>query len=412
MDTRATQPHVRASLAIGIGLIAAASVFLAFQRMIDLDVYRMGAWAALHGRNPYPMRLPYGGLQYTYTPFSTLVFIPIELLPQRLARGVDAAASMLALWFVVHQLLRRLLPSDRSHLLWSAGVAITTVAFWSEPVRKTLTFGQINLLLMLLVVVDLLILQRTRFGGSLIGIAAGIKLIPVIYIAYLLVTGRTREAVRASAVATGTLVLGWIVLPTPTREYFTRYLLDTTRIGKVQTPVNQSLNGALARALHSVDAGHRAWFVAAALTLAVGLWCAARSYRAWGELAGLSITAITGLLVSPISWNHHWVWWIVPALVCARAAWDRTSTPLWVATGLWTVTFFVVPFWLIPMQHRHELHQSLFEMVRGSAYVIAGLALIGSVTAVHVRRLLGTRSDPVEVIDLRRTVDRVEQPSR
>ena len=382
---RAAAP-VPPALVWGFGFLALGTAYFVTHAMVDLDVYRMGASALLHGRDPYGMRLADHGLLYTYTPFSTIAFAPVALLPLWAARVLTAAGSMLSLFFVVHQVIRRLLPRRRADQLWTIAVVVAAVAALSEPVRRTLNFGQVNLVLMLLVVVDLLLLRRSRAAGTLIGLAAGIKLTPVVYIAYLFLTGRRRTAVRASVVAAATVLVGWVVLPTATREYFTRYLFDTTRIGNLSLPVNQSLNGAIARLVHSNTAGHHLWMAIAGGTLVIGLWAAERSYRAWGELAGLSIAAVTGLLVSPISWNHHWVWWILPSLLLAAGAAERRSPRLWLAWGAWTSTFFLVPAVLIPRQYGHQLHQSVPEMIRGSAYVVAGLALVISVAAVHALR--------------------------
>src|SRR5581483_12201814 len=60
---------------------------------------------------------------------------------------------------------------------------------WLQPVRETLTFGQINLVLALLVLADLLVLapRGSRLTGVGIGLAAAIKLTPAVFILYLLV---------------------------------------------------------------------------------------------------------------------------------------------------------------------------------------------------------------------------------
>ena len=373
-------------LVAGFLLVAVASTVLAYHYMIDLDVYRKGAWALLNGRDPYGPHLPGPNYQYTYTPFSTLVFVPLDFLPHRVAQGFDAAASLLALWVVVHQFLRRLVPTNRARMLWWGAVAFTVVACWSEPIRKTILYGQVNLVLMLLIVLDLLLLQKSRFAGVLVGIAAGIKLTPVIYIAYLFVTGRRRAAGQAAAAAAATVLIGWALLPHPTDVYFTRYMFDTTRIGSIAYAANQSLNGFIARIFHSTTLGHPVWLVAAAITALVGLWAAARAREAWGELAGLAVCAITGLLVSPISWNHHWVWWILPTLILFREAWNRRSVALWVAAAAWTSMFYLAPFWLIPSHRGRELHQHGIDLVLGSAYVVAGLVGLAVVVGMILNR--------------------------
>ena len=52
-------------------------------------------------------------------------------------------------------------------------------------------------------------------------------------------------------------------------------------------------------------------------------------------MAGWLTCALTGLLVSPISWDHHWVW-IVPALALLADAAVRAMRRRPVgATGCW-----------------------------------------------------------------------------
>jgi alpha-1,2-mannosyltransferase len=104
-----------------------------------------------------------------------------------------------------------------------------------------------------------------------------------------------------------------------------------------------------------------------------------------GEPAGIAVCAVTGLLVSPISWSHHWVWWILPALVLAHAAWTRRSGWLAAATALWAVWFYVGPFWFVPHRNHRDYPHGVLQQIQSSAYVWVGLVAL-MVTAVGILR--------------------------
>jgi alpha-1,2-mannosyltransferase len=76
---------------------------------------------------------------------------------------------------------------------------------------------------------------------------------------------------------------------------------------------NQSLLGLLTRVTASVPA-HLLWVLLGCALLVFGLWRARRAYAEGDELVGLTVTGLTGVLVSPISWTHH-LFWIVPAVI-------------------------------------------------------------------------------------------------
>jgi hypothetical protein len=214
--------------------------------------------------------------------------------------------------------------------------AVWALALQTWPVAYTLHLGEVNLILAALIGADLL---RPRgdeawWQGIGTGLAAGIKLTPLIFVAYLALTGR----LRAAAVAAGTFAVtvgagsGW--LPAASRAFWLGGVFyDQNRIGDPANPSNQSLSGAVARLAGTGDPP-RVWWLVAVLTaglagLAIAVWAHRRGYR----MAGFLCCAVTGLLVSPISWAHHWVW-AVPLLVwLTTAAWRYRSLAWSLAAG-------------------------------------------------------------------------------
>lgn len=297
--------------ALGCSLLAAASG----EDFVDLRVYRLGGRIALHGGNLY--RAQYHGLPFAYPPFAAVVMAPLSLLPWLVAVGLMTAASVVALPVMLYLALR--LPPAPSWLgrrdAGRLALAVAAAAIWLEPVRSELGFGQIDLLLAVAILGDLVAPSSARFKGALIGVAAGIKLTPAIFIVYLLVTRRYRAAAVAAAAFAATVAIGFVAAPPGSVFYWDGTFLKPGRISSVQSGQNESLLGAIARNAHSPDMTG-VWLPVAIVVAVSGLALAALAQRRGDEGLGFSLCAITGLLVSPISWTHHWVI-AVPALLLA-----------------------------------------------------------------------------------------------
>jgi alpha-1,2-mannosyltransferase len=184
-----------------------------------------------------------------------------------------------------------------------------------EPVRETIGYGQVNLYLVALVVIDLIALRRGWWwAGVGIGLATAIKLTPGLFVVYLLLTGRRRP----TAVALGTFVAGTLVAvavsPATSQQFWTATLFQTSRVGRLESAANQSLLGLLARLAAPGQPSMPVWLLCAVTVLVAGMWRAVQAFRRGDELTGVTLTGLTTCLVSPISWNHH-LYWVVPAVV-------------------------------------------------------------------------------------------------
>ena len=186
--------------------------------------------------------------------------------------------------------------------------------------QRTLHVGQVELLLMAVVIWDLGQPATRRWRGLGIGLAAGVKLVPLIFIPYLLVTRRFRQAAVAAAVFAATAAAGWAALPAASAQWWLGPdFLAAGRTGFVGFEANQSLRGLLTRLAGGSPGGTVAWLVLAVAVGLAGMAAAARLHAAGQPVAGWLCCALTGLLVSPISWDHHWVW-IVPGLAAGADA--------------------------------------------------------------------------------------------
>jgi alpha-1,2-mannosyltransferase len=285
-----------------------------YWRQIDTAVYRDGGIAVRHQPAMlYALRLGPAKLPFIYTPFAALLM------------AAGSGASFAAWQAGLAVLTIGLLPAVTYLCLGlagrPAGLARATAAFviaavglWLEPVAMTLFFGQINLVLLALVVGDLALPDRFKGKGIGIGLAAGIKLTPLIFIPYLLCTRRARAAAVGALTFAVTVGLGFALLPHASAVFWREQFTD---LGSRHFHLtNQSLNGVILRLTHAGPGAHAYWQVAAVVVGIAGLATAILASRRGHELLGLVVCGATGLLVSPISWSHHYVF-AVPALVLA-----------------------------------------------------------------------------------------------
>ncbi|MER6123551.1 glycosyltransferase 87 family protein [Streptomyces sp. NPDC001795] len=306
---------------------------------LDLRVYREASPLVLSG-GLYDYQLhtspPIPVLPFTYPPFAALVFLPLSWIPWTAAIALWQAASVGAL-AVMCACADRLLFTGRDRngrsrvMLWTAG------GLWLEPVRHTLDQGQVNLLLGALVLGALALLRTAAGRGTVLGLAAAVKLTPAFGGLYLLATRQWRAAAWALAAAVGATALAWQVAPHESVRYWFTLVTDTQRIGPLWSVRNQSLRGALSRLLGPDADTAVAWWTALALVTVLpgrALWNAVRRQ----DLLGILITAeLYGLLVTPISWSHHWVW-CLPTMIWLAHGPARRRLLSRVALVAWAIT--------------------------------------------------------------------------
>ncbi|MGY0486601.1 glycosyltransferase 87 family protein [Streptomyces sp. WG-D5] len=375
-------PRTRhAPVALGACLLSFAAFVIAQRAaqvsMIDLMVYRAEGWTVRTGGDLYALRATYAGLPTTYPPFAALLFLPLTFVDVVTMKVAATAANLALLVALVHLSLRLVRRHARvEHALWVAAVAV-----WCEPVWTTLRFGQVNLLLAVLVLWDLTRRPGHRWAGVGIGVAAAIKLTPALFAVFLLCTGLVllargrawRPWVRGACVAAGSFVcvtaLTAVVLPRDSRHFWTQTVFESDRPGHAEETGNQSLRGVLARLLHTGDPGLW-WAAAAAVTVLAGLTVAvAAALR--GRPAQASVAcATTALLVSPVSWSHHWVWCVPLVLLVWESNRQRAATAV-------ALVFCAYALWWVPHAHgRPELHQNIGESALSALYAGVGCAFL------------------------------------
>jgi alpha-1,2-mannosyltransferase len=306
-----------------------------FDNQLDLDVYRSGAQTVLDGGSLYDAKL-LGQMDYTYAPISILLFTPFAWVSFESARIIWTAGIFLALYLVIMVSFRSL-GRPPTWQLRIIALSLVAVSLLLEPVRTTIWYGQINVFLLLVIVADLTRPEDSRLRGIGVGIAAGIKLTPLIFVLYLALVRQWRTLTGVIASFVATLAIGLVLLPRESWSYWTGKLFDSDRVGAPQTPGNQSIRGLLANLLHSDDPNGFAWLALALAALALGMYAAALASRHGQELLAITLVGLTSCAVSPMSWGHHWVWFVplmvigVHWLMTPRIGWVRHC---WVAGGL------------------------------------------------------------------------------
>ncbi|MEU8793574.1 glycosyltransferase 87 family protein [Streptomyces sp. NPDC048643] len=311
----------RGRLALVLLLATAVGVFTATVPLLrdwfDLRVYygTVDAWVH-HGGRIYDYRVPGTTYGFTYPPFAALGMLPLALVGLRTAIALGMLLNLAALAVVVGFLVG---PALRRHGWF--GLALTACLLpLFEPLRDTFSFGQVNLVLLALVLVDARLLSRGRgrWAGVGIGLAAAVKLTPALFIALLLLGRRWRAAGVATAVAAAATALAAWVAPDASRFYWTDALWDTARVGRLAYVSNQSVQGVLARLAAPGEPSRALWATAVLLVLCVWAWRTSRALTAEDWPAAFALTGLAACLVSPITWVHHLVWLLPSFAVLLR----------------------------------------------------------------------------------------------
>ncbi|GAA4188509.1 hypothetical protein GCM10022252_23880 [Streptosporangium oxazolinicum] len=355
------------------GALAAFVVNVVYaEGWVDLEVYREGGVAVLQRTSLYDVVVGKYSLQFTYSPFAALLFTPLAWVDMEIAIALWVMISILALEVLIWLLVGRVAVksgSRRATYTLLAFIAILPL----YPVMLTLWNGQIGIILLLAIVVDLTH-GKGKWCGIVTGIVAGIKLTPLIFIPYLLITRRFRAALMAGLGFLGTVAIGFLLLPADSRDYWGGKFFDTQRV--ITDPetnyFNQSIRGVLFLMPGSWSTTPL-WLALCAVVGAGGLLVAAWTAKKAGELAGVTACAIVGLLVSPVSWPHHWVWCIPLLVLWAYRAQRLDATLEKVGVGFLWFIFLLPGYITLATLFIYPSHAGMWLTPLMGSYVLSGL---------------------------------------
>jgi alpha-1,2-mannosyltransferase len=344
---------------------------------MDLDVYRAAVDVWWHGGDLYGElpRLQNGWhLPYLYPPVAVVVLAPFAVVPLWLASVVFALVTVAALALVLRVVLRAL--EVRPTALLVGALLPMTLAL--EPVRETLYFGQINALLMVLVVADCLVRTPRWPRGALVGIAAAVKLTPAVFVLFFLLRGDRRAALTASVSFLCATAIGFLVSWPNSVRFWTYEVFYSSQFRGMSNEMNQSLKVLLARfgAVPEV-----LWPLLAAAALGMTAIGMRRAFAAGWTAWALGLNALGALLVSPVSYSHHWVWVVPILLTGAVFAWRTRRATVIAAVAAGMLLFVLAPYWWWdPKAPWHA-----WRLLTGNAYVYAA-AVVLAVAAIPLHK--------------------------
>lgn len=307
--------------------------------LTDFGVYQIAGYRVSQGISLYDTPLlghTRGVMEFVYTPFAALLFVPLAGLAgvvRSWGAGLgNAAMVVVSAWAALSTLGYR-----RDLRMMSLGVPIAGLAMWCEPIRQTMAFGQVNILLLMLVLVDMALPDSSRWKGALTGVAAGIKLTPAFFWLYLLATKRYRAAAVSFGGFAVTVLVGALVMPRDSLTFWSGAFADPARVGVPENNSNESLRGLLARTVGVAGIHQLLWLIAVPAIAAISLVLARRLSRTGEELSAVALCGLTMTTVSPYSWVHHWVFLLPMLIVLAELTIRRpgpATVPIAVVTAV------------------------------------------------------------------------------
>ena len=368
------------------------------QRLVDLEVYREGGLAVLRGAPLYDfLTQPPQLLPFTYPPIAAALAVPFTLLPWRAAQWTWVVLIYLSLAVVVWYAFRDLIRRTGRWAPLTAGVLFAAMA-WLDPVRDQVRFGQVGVFLLALCLADCCARTPRWPRGALVGLAVAIKLVPGVFLIYFLLTGRRDALVNAVLTAAAATLAGFALLPADSSAYWFGALLQGgDRTGAVDGTTNQAIQGIVARIFDEGPVRSLVWLVLVLVAACWGFRLARRATLAADDLAGrpgsrdllLAGVAITGLLsvmLSPVGWIHHLVWMI--AVIGALAGDGRDTRRCLVAGGLWFLFLWPLPWWgRAWIGPEHSVLAEFAGQVLRDSFGIAALASIAVLGGWLVKRV-------------------------
>ena len=398
-------PVPRPSRAVVIAAFALALLAIWWHGpLLDLHIYRLGGQSVRHGGDDlYQMRDQATQLPFTYPPFAALLFAPLAVLAEPAAAVLMTVLTVLAAIRLAGLVVGQFELSVPRQTRMAGVVLIALLA--SEPVISTVLFGQVNLILLALIA-QAWFRPYGRWALIGLGVAAGIKLTPAIFILGLFARGRWRDGLRASVAAAATLLIGAIYLGRPTHTFFLGGQgFSDTRIGGTAFISNQSLNGVLWR--WSGFGGQRLlWIILAVAVVATSMWTARILHAAGQSMLAFCVVALAGLMASPVSWTHHWVVAVpLSAALIQPFLTNLPRRPRGVPAAPRTVMARIRPYWrpvlaagwlgiscswaiwMVPRGNDGEYHQTFVDFLVGNAYLELAIVTVAALAgyAAHLR---------------------------
>ena len=347
---------------------------------IDLQVYVYAVQDMLAGKDIYATTTPFWNLYFIYPPIAAVLMVPLAVGPYWLWQLIW---TFLLIWAQQSVMKRCGVPRG-----WVLGLVGVVVVLAMEPIRTTLGYGQVNTILMALVVADLLpdrpqdevlVFDRGLGGripqGTLIGLAAAIKLTPALFAVFAFLAGRKRVAWTAVISFFAFTAFGAIFQWSQTWQFWFGLSGGNTRTASPLYVGNQSLLGVVYRLIGETTALTLLGLAISGLVALLGAVVASQWWRAGEKVFAVALVGLCTCLASPLSWTHHHVW-VLPmgvAVVLGR------NLPRWVRllAGAWVIWVCVcLPLAVLPYGGDPERNYTFGQQVVANLGPLMGLALV------------------------------------
>jgi alpha-1,2-mannosyltransferase len=344
------------------------------QRLVDLNVYRTGGLSVLQGQPVYSaLTQPPQLLPFTYPPVAAVFAVPLALMPWPAAQLVWVAFVYVPLAVIIWYAFRPLL-ARAGRLRPVAFAVLFCLGAYLFPMQDEMRFGQVDAVLAAMCVADCAAARPRWPRGALIGLATAIKLVPGVFIIYLWVSGRRRAARTAVLAAVAWTVATFLLLPGDSVTYWTSAIFDSGRLGDNAGTENQSIRGLVLRFFLPGNAPGVLWLLIAVAVAVPGFAVARRLARDRCEMAGIAVTALLLLLVSPVAWIHYFLMAIIA--IGAIAGDGRLARRALTAAGAAVFFLLKMPWWGQSLLSDPAVPRLLSRLVEGAFGIAAAVLLV------------------------------------
>lgn len=365
---------------------------------IDMEVYRAGARAFVQNQGLYTQPFEVAGLKlpFIYPPFGALLLSPFVYMSDELAASAMILMSGLLTFLCCLLCARALVPAGKNLEALTIAALTWPFALLSEPHTLNASFGQINVVIMALCVLDMAPRRRFLPRGTYIGIAAAIKLTPLVMCLLFLLNKEYRAIIVTALSALSVTALTACYRLSDTIEFYTNtvFKMNSTKDAGVDTAYisNQSIKGMIARWSPSQESAlaHQhvidlTWFVISIATI-VGCAILMRLMLKRDMLVDAAlVNAALMLLISPISWSHHWVWLPLFAMVLIYRWFTTPGNPVLIGICAAAVSLFslqIKPMWYFGDLNAVAYSMTFFQKLVLSGYTWMAFAILGMLYVV------------------------------
>ncbi len=351
-------------------------------RMMDFATYYLASRIILRGMDVYRISshdwylagkdLGLGShlAVYIYSPLLALLMIPIAVLPYPWAALIWGAATIGTFVGAAWAFARRTeLPA------WP--MLLSLLVFM--PVNVTMNYGQVNGLILLLMV---MFLWNRSWSPLALALAIWIKPWPI----WLWLWALWRRMFRTAAmVFVYGMLIGIILMialgPSGARSFLYHGLPDMIRLALKIPPENELWRTFFAPLLSEPTPSLQRF-----LSLLIGLLTLLLTWpsgQPWEWSAGLFVAA--GNLITPFSWYHHLVWSLIPLWVLIKEKMHGALSP----SSTWSAILGVLLVdlqWILGFLVHRVGWEILKEIERSGIFAVTGLMLIWAALALHIWR--------------------------